>query len=393
MQQVFGLLLLISIVILPFKALANDTKTQSTSAQQSKYHSVKVSPDGKHLGVTMDVEGKKTLAFLNLESMEWVGGAKLPRLSEVGEFHWANNERVIIKVMKKEAWREEAIYYGELFAQNIDGTKAQMVYGYRSLYERKALGAGSKFKKKERTDGTAHIIDLLPSDDRNILISSTLWPENSRPWETRWKDYGKRLAAVYKLDIYNAKFSKKRIAGGPVPYSTFLTDNKGELKVAFGKNIQSELYSMQGDGWQHVPSSVFGSQVKPVAINEAGTHLITLDDKDGKLNLYQLNLSDNSYQPLTKDNVNLVSVEKTKNTSQVYAAKLSGDKVNYLMLNESSVEAQVFKNLLAVFPEKSVSITSYNGAGNLFVVKVTSAENMTKYYIYNKTTNKLSAFG
>ena len=385
MQHFYSVVLLILTIALPNIAIASDT--------QSKYYSVKVSPDGKHLGVTMDIEDKKTLAFFNLESKEWVGGAKLPRLSEVGEFHWANNERVIMTVMKAEAWRKEAIYYGELFAQNIDGTKAQMIYGYRSLYERKALGAGSKFKKKERTDGTAHIIDLLPDDERTILISSTLWPESSRPWDTRWKDYGKRLAAVYKLDIYNAQFSKKRIAGGPVPYSTFLTDNNGQLRIAFGKEVQSELYVKNAEDWQHIPASTFGNNVTPIAINAAGTHLITLDDKQGQLSLYQFNLTDNSYQLLLDDNEKVINAEKTKDTDQVYAAKLAGDKTRYIMLNDDSTEAQVFKNLLAVFPEKSVNITSKNSAANLYIVEVTSAESKTKYYIYNLTTNKLSLFG
>ena len=69
--------------------------------QRAKYQDAKISPDGKHIAIAMDSEGKRVLVFLNRKSMEMVGTAKLPDINEVGNFHWVNNERVVIKINQR----------------------------------------------------------------------------------------------------------------------------------------------------------------------------------------------------------------------------------------------------------------------------------------------------
>ncbi len=360
----------------------------------SKYYDVKVSPDGKHFAVALDVEGKRTLAFLSSENMSYVGGTKLPRLSEVGEFYWANNERIITTVLKKEAWREQAISYGELFATNIDGTLANMIYGYRALHDRKATGAGSRFKRKKRLDASAALIDILPGEERNILISSTLWEEGTKPSDTHWKDFGKRLASVYKLDIYNGQFDTKRIGGAPTPYATFLADKDGQLKISYGRDANAELYIRADEDWQQVPSASVGKNIKPLTINPAGTHLLALDNyKQKHTGLFALELSTGKYSSIpVDDNADISDVETVKNGHDVYALLTSEKTPRYIMVNQDSIESQVFNSLLAVFPEKRIRIVSKSEREDVFIVKTTD-KGIDKFYIYNKTTNKLVALG
>lgn len=376
-------------ILFSFLLILNSAQANATS----KYYDVKVSPDGKHLAVSLDVEGKRTLAFLSSNDMSYAGGAKLPRLSEVGEFYWANNERIVMTVLKKEAWREEAIFYGELFATNIDGSLADMIYGYRALHERKATGAGSRFKRKKRLDGSAALIDLLPSDERSILISSTLWTEGTHPSDTQWKGIGERLASVYKLDIYNGQINKKRIGGALVPHSTFLADNNGQLKISFGKNTNTELYVRLDEDWQQVPSSSIGENVKPLTINSTGTHLLTLDNyKQENYSLFALDLASGKYSKIDiGDDADISNVETVKNGHDVYALLTSEATPRYIMVNLDSVEAQVFNSMLAVFPGKKVKIASKSANDEIFIIKTTDKDANT-FYIYNKQTNKLVPF-
>ena len=377
-------------ILLSFLLVLNTAQANETS----KYYDVKVSPDGKHLAFSLDVEGKRTVAFLSTKDMSYAGGAKLPRLSEVGEFYWANNERVVMTVMKKEAWREEAIFYGELFATNIDGSLADMIYGYRALHDRKATGAGSRFKRKKRLDGSAALIDLLQGEERNILISSTLWAEGTKPSDTHWKDFGERLASVYKLDIYNGQINTKRIGGAPMPYSTFLAGKGGELKISYGKNANAELYIRQDQDWQQVPSSSTGKNIKPLTINSTGTHLLTLDNfKQENNGLFALELATGIYSKVDLgENVNIIDAEMVKNGHDVYALLTDEETPRYIMMNLDSVEAQIFNSMLAVFPGKQIRIASKSENDEVFIVKVTENESST-FYIYNKQTNKLVPFG
>ena len=379
-----SLTLILMLTVVNVQANQSQTKTPV-------YQDVKISPDGKHIAIAMDVEDKRTLAFFELKNMSYVGGAKLPRLSEVGDFFWANNERLVMKVLKKEAWREESLYYGELFAVNVNGTQGEMIYGYRALHDRKARGAGSRFKRKKRLNGSAEIIDLLPNDERNILISSSLWPSKSKPWDRFWQDHGPRHASVYKLDIYNGQFNDKRIAGAPISYATFLANKEGELKAVYGrdKNNHTQLFIMDNEEWQQIPSANFSQEIKPIAINEQGTLLLALDTfKQDRTGLFQLNLANGKYENIFTDKKNNIStVEINKNSKEVYALRFDDEASTYLTVGKSSVESRVHKSLLNIFSGKQVSIVSKSANNEIFVIKVGSG----KFYIYSKLSNKLSA--
>ncbi|WP_448213768.1 hypothetical protein [Colwellia sp. MEBiC06753] len=370
---------------------------QTANAQNSSpFQEVKVSPDGKHLAVVLLTEGKRSLAFINLESMQYVGATKLPRLSEVGDFYWANNERILVKVLKKEAWRKESIYYGEIFATNIDGTKAEMIYGYRAIYDRKARGAGSKFKKKEPTEGSAEIINLLANDDRTILISSTLWPTGIKPSDTRWVDHGERSASLHRLDIYNGQFENKRIAGAPVSYASILSDSSGEVKVAYGRDAKQQFYVLTEDNWQQINADTFGDKFTPLIIDKSGENLLALDNlNQSTTSLFSYNLASGEYSKITDNSPDDVKKALISNDGHsIYALLANSPEVNYVVHQLDSAEAQVFSGLLNVFKNQQLEIASKSQDDTIFIVKVgqqaTNQENAgLKFYLYNRATNKL----
>lgn len=114
--------------------------------QRAKYQDVKISPDGQYLAIIVDSHGQRALAFLSRETMETIGTTKLPDINEVGNFHWVNNERVVLKIIQRKPWQEEPLYYGELFAVNVDGSQTELIYGYRNG----GNGKRSRLKKKRR---------------------------------------------------------------------------------------------------------------------------------------------------------------------------------------------------------------------------------------------------
>ena len=157
------------------------------------YQSAKISPDGKYIAVAVFSDGKRSLAFIERESMSMVGSAKLPDKNEVGEYFWVNKERVVIEINQREPWQEQPFFYGELFAVNYDGSNPELIYGYRNHEQ----SLGSRFKKKESVDGWAEVVDRLAQDDRHIMIKST-------PWDSQ----GDRMPGLYRLNVYNGKLKK-----------------------------------------------------------------------------------------------------------------------------------------------------------------------------------------
>mgnify|MGYP000224056454 FL=1 len=349
----------------------------------SKFQNVKISPDGKHLAVAIMKDNKRSLIFLNRKTKKYVGGLRLPQLNEVGRYYWVTNERVVIKVNQRVAWRQEPRFYGELYAVNIDGSRGEMIYGYRSVDETKARQQKhSRMKKKKRIQGWADIIDLLPDDDEHILISST-------PWDAE----GDRLAAVYKLNVFNGNIQKKKIAGAPAPYANFIADSEGNIKAATGKdkNNIKRLYFRKNNEWQEVSSNKFGTNFRPLTINEAGTHLFVLDNfGQDKTGFFKLSLLDGSYEEIFSDEkVDITGAQISTDGHKVYALKVDDGFPVYYIVNNKLDEAITFKNLVSAFPQQEVTITSQSDDGKYFVVFVSSDIDAGSFYLFDSEQNKL----
>jgi dipeptidyl aminopeptidase/acylaminoacyl peptidase len=345
--------------------------------ERAQYQNVKISPNGKHLAVSVFSQGEATLVFLDSKTLKIVSGSKLGGRFEINQYYWVNNERVVISLAKRNPWLEEPQSYGELFAINMDGSKRKMIYGYRAGEKQ----TGSNIKKKKSTFGWGEIVDILPEDKKHILISST-------PMSTT----GERKASVLKLNVYTGLI-KKKITKSPVPFSRFLTDSQGKVKFVVGRdgNNDTKLYFRQDSKWKHIPQDIVGSRVQPLFIDASGKSLYTIDDYQQDIKgIFKLNLENFQYKSVYTDKeVNITDVEMTTDNRSAYAVRVDDGYPAYLILNKKHEEAKVFKELLKLFPYSSVNVTSKTEDGQVYVVFVSSDIDPGSLYLLDRKSNKL----
>lgn len=345
--------------------------------EHAQYSDAKISPDGKYIAVSVLLNGKQALAFLDRETKKTVGSASFNGREEVLAYHWINAERVVIKIGRKVAYREAPLFYGELYAVNFDGTKGKMIYGMRAG----EMQTGSRIKKKESTVGWGDIIDILPEENDHILISST--PINvSREGTTK----------ALKLNAYTG-IVKKEMARSPISRGRFITDVSGEIKASVGTNTkdEAELYINKEGEWELVPSSKIGLDIQPISFSASGKYLYVFDDyTEDKTGLYKLNIEDFSYKKVFSDKkIDVTHVELTEDGRTAYAIKIDDGYPAYLILNKSIPEGAAFKELLGAFPYSSVNITSKTDDGKQMLVAVHSDVNPGTIYIYDFEAKKL----
>jgi dipeptidyl aminopeptidase/acylaminoacyl peptidase len=342
----------------------------------SQYQDAKISPDGKYLAVSVLVNNKMALVFVERTSMEKVGSAMFAGNSEVGEFIWVNNERVVIKVVVREPWLEQPQFYGELYAINYDSSRAEMIYGYQAG----EMQTGSRLRKKKTIQGWGDIIDVLPNDPNHILIKSTKQTLS-----------GEGLADIYKLDVYTGVI-KRELGQAPVPFAHIFTNAQGELIAAVGtdRDNHQNLYLKQDNGWQQVAKGVISNDMTPIAVSNSGKYLYTLDYVNNDIKgLYQLDLTDLTYHNIFTDKVvDITEVALSTHSHSVYAARVDEDYPAYILLDKSE-EALVFKDLLSFFPYSSIKITSKSLDGNFYVLYVSSDIDPGTLYLFDKDKNKL----
>lgn len=372
-------LLLLFILLASFEPKASSEDILKLFIKNPTYSNVKISPDGKYFGTVTYIDGKRVLIFIDTNSFTAVNAVRFPGNSEVGEYYWVNNERVVIKMAESQPWLKAPSYYGELFAVNWDGSKAQMIYGYRAGL----MQTGSNIKKRESTKGWADIISVLPDNDKQILISST-----------PWSNAGERLAEVLLLDVYTGR--TRRVSSAPAPYSSFIINQKHELTLATSVNSLNEqivyVYNKKSSDWIEIPQNKFGNRFSPISSDDTGDIIYVLDNfNQDKLGLFELKLSDFSYKPIYTDaKVDISDYEITKDTGQVFALRLDDGGPSYVLLSEQYVEARIFKDLLTTFNGNALSITSKTQDGNLWVIQTSSDTDAGSYLLYNRKENAVT---
>ena len=351
----------------------------SDFAKDFEYQAAKISPDGKHIAMAILKEGKRRLLVVRSDNFKAVGGANFGKKQEVGEYYWANNERIVMQVWVSEPWREEPFYYGELYAVDLDGSRGKLIYGHRAG----EMQTGSNLKKKESTYGWAQIINLLPENEKEILISST-------PMSTT----GEGIPTVHRLNIYSGRMSQT-VAGGPVLNAEFITDGQGALKLALGTDAdyQKHVYRYTEEKeWEAVPTDEFGGGYYPLTFDKSGKSLLFVDDKDNDIEgLYKLDLATGKKTLLYRDKqVDITDVEFNLDRSNVYAVRVDPDYPTYVMLDSESEEGKMFKFLLSMFPGYKVNITSRSQDGNLWMIYASNDRSAGAFYLYDKPNNKFT---
>lgn len=371
--------LFVLIIFLFFSGLANAYKTEDF-AKKSAYSNVKISPEGTHFGTVVRMDEKASLAVIDAKTFKVIGGAILPGNNEVMDYFWANNKRIVIQVGIKRSWEKKPHYYGELFAVNYDGSKGKMIYGYRAGQNQ----TGSHIKKTSSTYGWASIVDLLPDDEDNILVSSTKWSSKTE-----------KFPSLHKLNINTGRLSRG-IARSPIPEGTFVLGKDKKLKLVHGidkdRNKLVYTYHPESDEkWKALPTNNYGSVFHPYTVTADNKSLYVLDDyKSDKTGLFKLSLSSGKLEKVYIDKeVDLTDVVQSTDLKTTYALKIDPDYPTYLMIDSSHKEAQLFKQLLATFPGNEINITSHSHDGRMWVIYTTSDISPGSYYLFDKKENQL----
>ena len=357
------------------KAYANSIPIE-LFAKSVSYLDVKISPDGKYLATRIQSKEDIALVVFSRTDKKMLSSTKFTNGTQVGEFYWVSNQRLVMKQLEREQGSEQLFYYGQLYAVNADGSNRELIYGYNVQGEQ----TGSRLSKKDTTKGWAEFIDILPNDDEHILISSTPWSKSQSIFPS-----------VYKLNVNNGKMNK--VVTGPISDAQFITNQAGELTLSSGVTSDGtkKVFRFIDEKWQEVSQFEYGGDFLPITMSADSKYLYALDNPEqDTLGLYKLNLQTSDYQKVySEDKIDVTSLRTSVDKRSITAMRFDPDYPTYIMLDKTSSEAQIFKSLVQQFPGQSIELTSHDKDGNLWVVYTSSAYSPGTYYLYDKKKNKI----
>lgn len=330
-----------------------------------QYYNVKISPDGKHLAASINVDGGKNLVFLDAKTFAVTHTLSASKKSQPADYYWVNNERVIIQVEQLRGALEIPLNFGELYAINYDGRKGRMIFGYRSQSGIALTGKGG------------FLLDILKNDRKHVLVQAQQFSRKSDV-----------LPRVIKLNIYSGK--EIRVKTSPIPYSQFLIDNEGVPRFVSGvdKNYNVKLFYSKGKGndW-----TIFGDDFKgefvPVAFAENKHSIYALKSENGETQgLYKYDLQTQKETLLYRSEFVEPTYSMKSNLNQVFGIRIDEDYPSYVYLDDNDVSSKLHKAIFGAFKGDNVEITSTTKDGNQIIVKVSGDRNPGAFYLFNTKT-------
>ncbi|MBY5992684.1 alpha/beta hydrolase family protein [Ferrimonas balearica] len=350
-----------------------------TFSRFDQFQAVKIAPDGQHLAVLTPMDGKNVLAILSIDTMKPTHVIRFGENKQVGEFYWANNERVIVQLQFFKGWFEQPLTAGEWFAVNVDGKRAKNIYGYRAG----GMQTGSRINQATATYGYAQLIDLWKDNEDEILISST-------PFDAA----GDNKAQLYRLNVYTGKMRK--VGRSPVANATFLADHQGRARFVVGttaKGINQVHYrGLKDDKWQLIYENANTAlEIVPLAFAD-DTHVYMEAYGDGDIaGVFKVNMETQERELVYRDKV----VEPndyyySADGRHLYALEVSAGRPEYVLVDKARPEAALLKGLLQAFGGSQVKIASQTEDGSKAVVYVFDDRDPGSFYLYDSKANSVS---
>lgn len=339
--------------------------TLENFSRHLEYYDMKISPDGKYLAASVNVDGDKSLVFLDAKTYEVTYILNSGGKNQAADYYWVNNERVIIQLEQLRGSLEEPINLGELYAINYDGRKGKMIFGYRSK-------AGIVL-----SGHAGFLIDILEEDDKSVLISKQLLSRKSDV-----------LPQVVKLNVYSGK--ENRLKTAPIPYSKFLVDNDGQPRFVAGVDNDYNVklfYSKDRDSEWQAFGEDFNGEFTPISFSPDNESVYALKAENGEAKgLYKYNLATKEAKLLYKSKLVDPTHVIQSNVNSVFGLRLDEDYPSYIYLDDDNEEAKIHKALYGAFKGSKIAITSKTRDGNTIIVKVNSDRNPGSFYSFNTKT-------
>lgn len=372
----WGLLLALSMASLPAVAAVD----LGQFIRKDEFNEIKISPSGEYYAATVPLEDSTALTLFRRADLKGVGVFRPGGNVHVSGFEWVSDERVLISVAEKFGMLDQPQPTGEIYTLDADRGQVDLLVGFRVL----GNGAGTRIQPKKVEDVAAFLIDGLPDDDRNAVIS--VWPLMGTEPFTR----------AERMDVRSGR--RITVARAPVRRAGFVTDNGGEVRLAYGADADnaSKLYyrDAAGSDWRLVNDQNASKRIEVPLGFSADNRLAYLQVRggdDGTDRIVAWDPASNARTTvLHHPGADPLSIIHRNGTSIPVGAQVMDGRHRTLFFDDASPEARQYRSLEAAFPDQSVRITSSTRDGALLLVRVWSGSSPGDFYLFDTAQKKVA---
>ena len=344
------------------------------------FQTFKVSPSGDYFAATVPLEDRTLLVVLNAKDQSVTAKISLGQATHVDDFWWVNDERVVASIAERFGQRDLPRPTGELMAIDADGSRAELLVGFRA----QAVGLGSRISAKKGDRVAAFMVDSLSQDERTILISTQPFIDDP-------------FRKVERMDVYSGR--RKTVGIAPIRNATFFTDNSGAVRFVTGYNKDriDHLYHRADDDaeWVDITTKGDGAVIETPIGFSADNRLAYLQSTqaEGPDAIVELDLATSKRRIVLRDpTTDPQGIIYRTGTRIPVGASFVGSRFHTRFIDDSVPEAKLNRSLEAAFAGQAVAITSRSADDRLALVQVWSDRSPGDYYTFDTKTMQAAHF-
>nr|WP_235499798.1 S9 family peptidase [Stenotrophomonas acidaminiphila] len=348
--------------------------------RKDEFNEIKISPSGEYYAATVPLEDSTALTLFRRADLKVAGVFRLRRNAHVGDFEWVSDDRVLVGIAEKFGVLDQPQPTGEIYTVKANGGQADLLVGFRV----QGNGAGTRIQPKKVEDVAAFLIDGLPGDDRHAVIS--VWPLMGDEPFTR----------AERMDVASGR--RTTLARAPVRRAGFVTDSGGEVRLAYGADVDnaSKLYYREATGteWRLVNDQNASKRIEVPLGFSADNRLVYLQVRggdDGTDRIVAWDPASNARTTvLHHPGADPLSIIHRNGTSIPVGAQVMDGRHRNLFFDDASPEARQYRSLEAAFPGQSVRVTSSTRDGSLLLIRVWSGNSPGDFYLFDTAQKKVA---
>ena len=358
--------------------------TLEAFAKKNEVVDVKLSPSGKYIAIRRIRDDESRLVVIEVETKKLVSHIEFKRKEQIGSFQWANDERIVIKILSKRYDYASYVFYGELYSFDVTRNKGNMIFGYRIRTLKPKLIKEKLIVEKHRAiySSWAEIISTLPSDKDHILIAA-------RPYSKKQN----KEPRLYLLNVNDGNITF--YAESPASHVRYVTDQNGN--VAFATSLDKENdkiafeFQQESKTWKKVEGFTYTNWFTPLLYDSDKKELIFLDGyENDKRSLFKLDVTSKEVTPIfedSKSDIYWVHIDQSSN--RVLGVELNTGYPEYHLVESSKESSELFRELVQVFKGYKINRVSSNLDKTLYSIHVTNDIEPGAWYLYNSQTKKV----
>ena len=349
-MKIFSRLLML-LILVPVLAAAREVPIQDFF-KDAEFTAVGLSPDGKHIAVSVPQADRTVLAVLRVSDQGVVGKWDFGPDRHFRQVTWANNERLLFFVSFKTGKFDFETAKGDLYASNIDGTK------------RIDIPNGNFYS----------FVNLTPEDPSTILVQRSV-----------------ESAFLFKLNVYTGKTTT--VASAPVEQGRFLVDHDRNPRFVYGEmnDGRNVTYRRDGENWTLVHESERnGATYMPLGFAGDNKNVYMAKGVDGKPEtIVLLNMDTRAEKEISSNGTVSPSGYLWSSDRKTLLAVNYEDGVPYWdFVAPENAEAKVYAGLVKAFPNKAVGFLRPSDDGRYLALAAYSDIAPSEIYLFDRETGK-----